>query len=43
MSLRDLERRILVLAPTVRDAENTTQILGSAGLATHVCRDIDTL
>jgi len=43
MSVRDLERRLLVLAPTVRDAANTTHILGSAGLATFVCADIETL
>jgi len=43
MSVRELERRLLVLAPTVRDAVNTTQILGSAGLATFVCGDIESL
>ena len=43
MSVRELERRVLVLAPTVRDAANTTQILGTAGLNTFVCRDIDAL
>jgi signal transduction histidine kinase len=43
MSVRELERRILVLAPTIRDAENTRQILGTAGLATFVCPDIDAL
>jgi len=38
-----LERRILVLAPTIRDAANTSKILGSAGIATEVCADVDAL
>ena len=40
MSAHDLERRVLVLAPTVRDAANTTQILAAAGIATTVCADV---
>jgi signal transduction histidine kinase len=38
---RDNEHRILVLAPTLRDAENTSRILGNAGIPTTPCRDID--
>jgi signal transduction histidine kinase/CheY-like chemotaxis protein len=36
----DLEHRVLVLAPTVRDALNTSRILGRADIATHACADI---
>ena len=43
MSLRELERRVLVLAPTVRDAANTSKILGTAGIATSVCSDVEAL
>ena len=39
----DLEQRVLVLAPTLRDGLNTTRILGAAGIATHTCRDIETV
>lgn len=37
----DVEHRILVLAPTLRDAENTARILAVAGIATQACSDID--
>jgi signal transduction histidine kinase/CheY-like chemotaxis protein len=37
------ERRVLVLAPTERDATNTTRILGRAGIAAEDCCDIDAL
>ena len=43
MTVHDLERRVLVLAPTVRDAANTTQILGQAGIRTTVCRELQAL
>ena len=36
----DLENRVLVLAPTGRDAANSKAVLGKAGLACTVCRDI---
>jgi signal transduction histidine kinase len=38
---RDNEHRVLVLAPTLRDAENTSRILGHANVVTMPCRDID--
>jgi signal transduction histidine kinase len=37
----DAEHRVLVLAPTLRDALNTSRILGNAGIATHACSDIE--
>jgi signal transduction histidine kinase len=37
----DRERRILVLAPTLRDGINTSRILGSAGIPTYACSDVD--
>jgi signal transduction histidine kinase len=37
----DLEHRVLVLAPTLRDALNTSRILGCAGIGTDACGDID--
>jgi signal transduction histidine kinase len=43
VTVRELERRILVLAPTVRDAANTSKILGTAGIATNVCADVEAL
>src|SRR3954452_16148446 len=41
--VHDLERRVLVLAPTERDAQNTTRILQRQGIGSTVCRDIDAL
>jgi signal transduction histidine kinase len=38
-----LERRVLVLAPTVRDAANTSLVLGRAGIAAAQCGDVETL
>ena len=37
----DAEQRVLVLAPTLRDALNTSRIIGNAGVVTHACSDID--
>ncbi len=37
------EQRVLVLAPTGRDAANSAAVLGKAGLACVACRDIDQL
>ncbi|MGE5170696.1 MAG: response regulator [Rudaea sp.] len=39
----DLEHRLLVLAPTLRDGLNTSRILGRAGITTHACNDIESL
>ena len=39
----DGERRVLVLAPTGRDAANSVALLGKAGLACVACRDIAAL
>src|SRR6476620_7934039 len=36
----DLEQRVLVLAPTGRDADNSKAVLGQAGLACVLCRDM---
>jgi signal transduction histidine kinase len=38
---RGNEHRVLVLAPTLRDAQNTSRILGHAGIATVPCGDIE--
>jgi signal transduction histidine kinase len=43
VSLEAVERRVLVLAPTVRDAVNTSRVLGSAGIGTAVCGDVEQL
>jgi signal transduction histidine kinase len=37
----DVERRVLVLAPTLRDALNTSRILGKAGISTYACSDVE--
>ncbi len=39
----ELERRVLVLAPTGRDGANSQAVLGRAGVACAVCRDVDEL
>src|SRR5437660_6475136 len=39
----ELEGRVLVLAPTGRDAANTRSVLGKAGVACAVCRDVNEL
>lgn len=39
----DLERRILVLVTTTKDASLTQGILGRAGIACTVCGDVDTV
>src|SRR4051794_16778093 len=39
----NLEARVLVLAPTGRDATNSMAVLGKAGLVCAVCRDIQQL
>ncbi len=36
----DLEHRLLVVAPTGKDASSTKAVLGKAGLACALCRDI---
>lgn len=38
-----LEHRVLVLAPTGRDAQNSHAVLGMAGIASVICPDIDAL
>jgi PAS domain S-box-containing protein len=38
-NLTDLERRVLVLAPTRRDAELTVEVLTKAGVPTFLCRN----
>ncbi|HET9651320.1 MAG TPA: hypothetical protein VFP36_03985, partial [Usitatibacter sp.] len=38
-----LERRLLILAPTGRDAALTQQVLGEAGLRSAACADLPTL
>ena len=43
MTLHALERRVLVLAPTMRDAENTSRVLGRVGIATAICADVEAL
>jgi len=43
VSAHALERRVLVLAPTVRDAVNTSRVLGRAGIATAECVDVESL
>jgi len=40
MNAFELERRVLVLAPTERDAINTSRILGQAGMVVERCQDI---
>ena len=40
MTVHELERRVLVLAPTVRDAANTTPLPGQAAIRSTVCRDL---
>jgi signal transduction histidine kinase len=39
----DLEHRVLVLAPTLRDAANTSTILGRADISTHACSGIESV
>ncbi|MFL6230971.1 MAG: ATP-binding protein [Pyrinomonadaceae bacterium] len=39
----DREERILILAPTGRDAALTARFIGGAGLATHVCAGVEEL
>ena len=39
----DLERRILVLVTTAKDASLTVEILRQAGIACRVCGDVDTI
>ena len=39
----ELERRVLVLAPTGRDGANSRAVLGKAGLASAVCGDVEEL
>jgi|SRR5947209_2302459 len=39
----ELEGRVLVLAPTGRDAANTRSVLGKAGVACALCRDVHEL
>ncbi len=39
----DLERRVLVLAPTGKDGANSRAVLGKAGIACTVCRDVQEL
>src|SRR5215207_8936486 len=36
----ELEYRVLVLAPTGRDAANSSTVLGKAGLACVLCRSV---
>jgi signal transduction histidine kinase len=43
MNAFELERRVLVLAPTERDAINTSRILGQAGMVVERCQDIEAL
>ncbi len=37
------EERILILAPSRRDAPTVAQIIGQAGLGSHICADLATL
>src|SRR5579871_3183755 len=39
----DLESRVLVLAPTGKDGANSRAVLGKAGIACAVCRDVSEL
>ena len=39
----ELESRVLVLAPTGKDGANSKAVLGKAGLACAVCRDVTEL
>ncbi|HEY4100933.1 MAG TPA: PAS domain S-box protein [Gemmatimonadales bacterium] len=39
-NLTELERRVLVLAPTRRDAELTVEVLTKAGVTTFLCRSV---
>ena len=39
----ELERRVLVLAPTGKDGTNSRAVLGKAGMACAVCRDVKDL
>jgi signal transduction histidine kinase len=38
-----IEERILVLAPTLKDAETTQHVLNKAGLRSHICANIEEL
>ena len=38
-----IEERILILAPTLKDAETTQRVFTKAGLQSHICRDTEEL
>ncbi|NBO20331.1 MAG: hypothetical protein EBV03_14140, partial [Proteobacteria bacterium] len=38
-----VEERILILAPTLKDAETTQGVFSSAGLRSYICKDMQEL